>query len=136
VRGDPFFQSCVGYEKYLEDDPPLKVAAIQLATDYLNEQLVKTYGTHEGMKIYGRGAVTINLLRGYNIEGTGYDAVGTPAVFCLLRIGNQTVGVFHQRFALILNYHPKLRREGDKYLGLRILEVRKTRERTSPTLRT
>lgn len=129
-----FFQSCVAHARYFENDPPLKEAAMQLASDYPNDQLTRTYGTYDVKEQYGEGAVTIDLLRGYNILGTGYDAVGAPAVFCSVRTGSKDVGFFHRHFTLILSYSPELRSAGDKYLGLRILEIRESRKPGSPVV--
>ena len=120
------FQGCqtAPQQKSIDQDEPLKRAAMTLAQDYLEEQIRPTEGTYQAMEKFGMGAITIPTMQDYYIDGLSYDKAGNPIVIARTRIGTPEVGIFRKIYHIVLHYWPKLREQGDKYLGLRIQEVR------------
>ena len=119
--------ACTTYPRYFDTDEPLRQAALTLTDDYLRSQIEQKEGTYAVMGRYGPGAVTIDLVRRYEIKGTDYDLAGHPVVFAWLEIGNEGAGIVESRYTVVLRYSRKLRDSGDKYLGLRVIEMRKMR---------
>ncbi len=118
-----FLQSCATSSPTYFNDESLRLAAIDLANDYLKVQLEEREGTYQTKERFGPGAITIDLFLQYEIETTGYDSSGRPAVFVWVKAGNSTVGMFRNHYKISL-YRP-VQDPGDKYKGFRIVDVKK-----------